>query len=375
MRAPSRPNRTGVALLLAVIAMAVLGALVTGIFFAAMRDLRDGRDSVSRVQALAAAEFGLELALTPESWRPTWNTTTRRGLLATLAYDIGAGSSDTVRLWKLESSTFLVVSAGAAGQMASHASRRVSLLVKLLVPRIAGRAAVTLRDGAAIADSSSISGLDSAPLGWSCPPGSDAVAAVAVPSVSLVDEAACTVHPCIAGAPAVSADSAAVDPATYQVFGESSRAALAAAAVQLPDDAVVVAPAPALDATGECIDSGPGNLGDPARLLGAASGCADFFPVLHAPGNMRLNGGAGQGLLLVDGDLTIDAGARFYGVVAVLGVLRITGGSELNGRALATRVVVDGGSRVSYSSCAAKLALRAAGVPVAPPGQAWSEVY
>lgn len=373
-RAASLPSRDGVALVMAVVAMAVLGVLVTGVFFAAMREQRDGRDAVSRVQALAAAEYGLELTLTPEKWRSGWNTTARRGLLDTLPYDVGAGSSDTVHLWKLESNAFLVDSRGAAGPAISQARRRVALLVTLRVPRLARRGAVTVRDGATIADSSAISGLDSAPTGWSCPPDNDALPAIALPAVSLVDEAACTVHPCLTGSPPVSVDSASAEVATYEQFGDVSRASIAAAAVQLPNDAVIVAPAPSLDGAGECDRADERNLGDPGRAPGMNSACADYFPVVHAPGSMRLRGGTGQGVLLVDGDLTIDSGARFFGVVAVLGVLRVTEGAEIRGQLLASRILVNRGSRVGYSSCAAKLALRAAGVPVVPPGQAWSEL-
>lgn len=360
---------------MAVVAMAVLGALVAGVFFAAMRDQRDGRDAVSRVQALAAAEYGLELTLAPGKWRSTWNTTARRGVLDTLVYDPGVASSDTVRLWKLESNSFLVVSSGGAGPAISRASRRVGLLVALRVPRLPALGAATARDGAAISDSSSISGFDSAPPYWKCPPSAPALPAVAVADASLVDDGACTVHPCLLGASPVRVDSAAGSVATSAQFGEASRASIAAAAVQLPADAVMIAPAPSLDPAGECNSSDPRNLGDPARALGASSACADYFPVLHAPGNMHLQGGEGEGFLLVDGDLTIGDGAHFYGVVVVLGVLEITDGASFRGVAIASSINVNAGSRLDYSSCAADLALRAAGVPVVPPGQAWTEMH
>ena len=381
-RTPSRTTRLqslrarrAVALVMAVVAITVLGALVAGVFFAAMRDQSDGRDAESRVQALAAAEYGLGLTLVPRRWRSSWNTTTRRGLLDSLAYDPGGGSSDTVRLWKLEPNSFLLASTGAAGPALSRASRRVALNVTLRTPRLAARGAITARNGAVIVDSSSISGLDAVPVGWSCPPVGDPLPAVAVLMESLVDDNACTVQLCLSGAQPVSVDSAAAQATTYERFGESSRASLAEAAVQLPDEATIVLPAPSLDASGDCDDSDPRNLGDPGRALGAASPCADYFPVLHAPGRLRLQGGEGEGFLLVDGDLTIGAGARFYGVVAVLGVLRVTEAAELRGLALASRVIVDGGSRVGYSSCASDLALRAAGAPVVPAGQAWTELH
>ena len=57
-RRSSGKAHPGVALVMAVVAMAVLGALMAGVFFTALREQRDGRDSVSRVKALAVAEYG-----------------------------------------------------------------------------------------------------------------------------------------------------------------------------------------------------------------------------------------------------------------------------------------------------------------------------
>jgi hypothetical protein len=369
--------RDGVALVMAMVAMAVLGALVAGVFFVALRDQRDGRDAVHRVQALAAAEYGLAAVFSPSVWRASWNLTTRRGLLETLAFGPGASVGDTVRLWKLDRNSLLLVSSGAAGPALSRAQRRIALLVALQIPRLASNSTVTVMNGASVADSSSISGFDFIPAGWSCPPlaGAPSVPAVAVALASLVDDSGCITMPCLAVAAAVAVDSAAAAVATYERFGGFDRDSIAAAAMQLPGDALLAASAPSLDASGECDASRPDNMGDPDRLLGAGSPCADHLPLLHAPGNMRIEGGAGQGFLLVDGNLTVSAGARFFGVVVVRGVLEVTERSEVSGAILASRVIVHDGSRARYSSCAVERALRAAAMTVVPTGLAWSEMY
>lgn len=374
-RRSSSGARPGVALVMAVVAMAVLGALVAGVFFTALREQRDGRDSVRRVQALAAAEYGLTVALSPDSWRSSWNVTARHGPLREISYAPEPGTSDTVRIWKLARNSFLLTSIAVAGPEISKATRRIALLVTLRVPLLAARSAVIAMNGAAVGDSSRISGTDTVPPAWSCPPADDERPAVIVPPASSVDAAGCTVSHCILGAPTVAIDSAAAGADMYQRFGPIDRDSIASAALQLADDVVLSAPAPALDGAGECDTARLDNLGDPLRLLGPESPCADHFPVLHAPGNMRIQGGAGQGILLVDGDLTLASGAHFSGVVAVRGVLEITEHSELHGVALASRVVVHGGSRARYSSCAVERALRAAAVPVVPEGSAWSEMY
>jgi|GEM_PF-755365 len=367
--------RRGVALVMAVVAMAVLGVLVAGVFFTALREQRDGHDAVHRVQALASAEYGLAATLSPETWRPEWNGSTRRGLLYLNAFDPAPDAADTVRIWKLEQGSFLLVSTGVAGPASSPAFRRIGLLVALRIPWLGARAAVIARDGAWVGDSSRISGIDTVPPHWSCPPEDVDRPAVIVPAVTSVSGGECTAKPCLVGAPPVSADVAAAGPEMYERFGTRDRDSIAAFGVQLAGDAAILAPAPALDRAGECDVTRPDVLGDPLRLLGEESPCADHFPLIHAPGNMRIEGGTGEGLLIVDGDLTIAGGAYFSGVAAVRGVLEITGASALHGTALASRVMVRGGSLARYSSCAVERALRAAALPVVPEGMAWSEMY
>lgn len=371
---PRLRARPGVALVMAVVAMAVLGVLVAGVFFTALREERDGRDAVHRVQALATAEYGLATALSPASWQSSWKITRRRGMLHLFAPEVGANTSDTVQLWKLDRNSFLLVSSGGAGPAISRAKRRIALLVALRIPRLAARSAVMSQDGVSVTDSSLVSGADTIPPGWDCPPADDVRPALMVPAASLVDSGECTAFACLAGEPLVRIDSLAAMTDTYERFGAFDRGSMAATALQLPDDIVITA-APAVNEAGECAGSRLDNLGDPLRLLGADSPCADYFPLVHAPGNMRIEGGAGQGFLIVDGNLTISADARFFGVVVVRGVLEITEGAELGGALLASRVIVHAGSIVRYSSCAVERALRAAAEPVVPLGQAWSEMY
>jgi hypothetical protein len=69
----------------------------------------------------------------------------------------------------------------------------------------------------------------------------------------------------------------------------------------------------------------------------------------------------GQALLVVDGDLTLDAGARLYGMVVVAGALRLTGGSTFAGLALAAGGIdLGAASTLRGSACWAVLALSAA---------------
>jgi hypothetical protein len=360
---------------MAIVAVAVLGALVTGVFFSALRAQRDGRDAILRVQALGAAEYGLAIALSPPSWRSSWNVAASRGPLADLQLQPDVGTSDSVRVWKLGRNSFLLTSTGAASIAASSAIRRLALLVTLRIPALALRSAAIAQHRAVVGDSSLISGADTVPAGWNCPPAEAERPGLSVPPSVSVDTAACTHLPCIAGTPSIEVDSLAGAARTYERFGTLERDSIANVALQLTDDAVLSMPGPAVDGDGDCDTAGPANLGDPFRTLGSASPCADHFPVLHSPGNMRIEGGAGQGMLLVDGNLTLAGDTHFSGVAVVRGVLEVTERSELHGSVLASTISVHDGSLVRYSSCAVERALRGAAEPVVPEGPAWSEVY
>jgi hypothetical protein len=75
-----------------------------------------------------------------------------------------------------------------------------------------------------------------------------------------------------------------------------------------------------------------------------------------------VNGGQGQGVLLISGDATFRSAARFYGLVSVAGDLEITEGSEIHGLVrVRGSVLLRGRSRIVGSACAALSALDAAG--------------
>jgi hypothetical protein len=137
----------------------------------------------------------------------------------------------------------------------------------------------------------------------------------------------------------------------------------------------VLSPAPRVDGRGECDTHTLGNFGDPLRVFGADSPCKLVFTLGYVDGDLRLVGGAGQGMLLVDGDLTLETGARFEGVVIARGSVRLESGAQLVGVVLADHVALEGGSIVQYSSCAVDRALVAGARPVPQPGQSWTEMF
>ena len=112
--------------------------------------------------------------------------------------------------------------------------------------------------------------------------------------------------------------------------------------------------------TYSCNSSILDNWGDPYNLTGA---CGSYFPIIYASGDLKLTGGYGQGILLVEGDLDVQGGFEFFGPVFVKGELTTQGtGGPFNGGVVAANVnfgssTVLGNAVVSYSSCAIERAV------------------
>jgi hypothetical protein len=124
---------------------------------------------------------------------------------------------------------------------------------------------------------------------------------------------------------------------------------------------------------GRC-GGGAWSWGDPA---GGSGPCADRWVTRRAPGYLFMSVGVGQGLLAVEGDLTLASGGRFRGLVLVGGALVLRDGAVLEGMGRARGgLAVDATSRVRGSRCTALRALAEAAHwisrPILPAGGAWA---
>ncbi len=132
--------------------------------------------------------------------------------------------------------------------------------------------------------------------------------------------------------------------------------------------------APVLDGFGVCDKSVGTNWGDP---LNQASDCAEHFRLMYVPGDVKITGDYGQGMLLVQGDLEVSGGFQFFGMVIIRGTLTTTGtGGHFNGAVMAQNVDLDdnrvlGNALVQYSSCATTRALKAAAGATRLPSRGW----
>jgi hypothetical protein len=111
----------------------------------------------------------------------------------------------------------------------------------------------------------------------------------------------------------------------------------------------------AAEAAGACLVDAPWGWGDPDRPWGP---CGGQMPMRASDGDLTVIGGAGQGILVVGGDLTLRDGARYYGMLVVGGMLRAEGGAAFEGLALAGGgVLLHAGSTLTASACWAVRAL------------------
>jgi hypothetical protein len=96
---------------------------------------------------------------------------------------------------------------------------------------------------------------------------------------------------------------------------------------------------------------------------------------LYAPADLVVDGGEGQGLLLVDGSLTLAGGAVFAGMVVVRDSLTLLPDARISGLVrVGGAVTLGSGAGLRGRACAALLALQGRPElyrPIRVPGGSW----
>ena len=374
-------NERGIALPLVLFVLVILGVIITGTFYVARLEQKTGDNAVAGTQAAAVAEAGVDSVLS------NWNTSTYNGmavatdLVLPTVTTLGGNSSYTATVRRLNPTVFLVRADGRqafpGGALAGR--RQVAKLVRLDIPQIAMNAAITTRTGLTVSGSSDVSGIDSIPTSMAaiCPPAGPTVPGIRDSSGNVNTSGACAGASCIVGNPQILTDPT-VSTNSFTQFGNTNFAQLAAMA-DLTISGTINSIAPAVTGLPPvCNTAIATNWGAP---LTPASPCGSYFPIIYAPGNVRLTGGAGQGILLVNGDLDVSGGVEFYGPVIVLGTIRSTGtgghiyGGVMSSNANLGTVLVSGNSVVNYSSCTISRALQGISRAVPFAERSWAQLY
>jgi hypothetical protein len=393
--APSRStslhsNERGIALAIALMAMIVIGALVTGTFFAARMEMASGRNAVYSGQATEAAEAGIADIL--DNWNSAWNTAAvDLDQIQASAYPVTGNTSvrytQTVR--RMQGGVYEVISQGDKLDRNGNlvASRLLAKMLKLVTTSIDIQAAVTSKGSPTITGNITNSGLNTTPASWT--PVCTGPSVAAVRSDLAISNGGSSV---LVGTPITKPnDSGVVDslftnpyysllPLTNIDFPSSNGPTLSNCNSNGVCPRLTGSPA-------RCDKSNTSNWGEPDHTPGGTYIlCSTYYPIVHfanAFGNgniVHITGGSGQGILLVDGDIQMDGGFEFDGIVIALGNVSVQGnGTKVTGAILGQSVdagvnTFSGTSLVSYSQCTILAALNGAAVAVALNERSWAQI-
>jgi hypothetical protein len=396
-----RHDEQGMALILSVMGLVVIGALVAGSFFVGRVEQVTGYNTVWASQAGEAAEAGLGYSMTSIDptlyeamavWSPAAPTemvTSGSGIagISTLVY------TDSIR--RLNNTVFLVRSTGrrvsAGGQVL--ASQTLAQLIRLAKPTVGVNAAVTVQDPIKFnGNSFEVDGYNQYPPGWGasdCPTGgpqagnADDVVGIRSSTgtgMTGADDDNVTGFPtdAVANDPTITSD-------TFRNFLDYTYWTLSSqpGVKILPNTTPYNGVAPVLDGTGACDKTAALNLGEPRRGAGTVPQCKNYFPIVHGTGAQLkfASNTRGQGILLVDGDLELVGGFEWTGLIIVRGQMKVTGtGNKINGAILTEGVDIEtagsigGNAEVTFSKCAIDRAVNGAAQP-APVSRGWAQLY
>lgn len=387
MRVRRLSDERGIALAVAVFALVVIGALVAGTYFAGRIEQQTGRNTMYASQAAEAAEAGLGDAIAGQTAASLLALQTDPDSTVSLgSYTVGVAADSVTAArsirW-LTDNLFLFRSDGrrSSANGTQLASRSLGQLVRLVQADIKVKAGLTALGDVTITGGAEVSGFDELPPAWvgkatDCPPEDD-VTGVRYNNGTLKTSGNGT----YGGDPSSEVDATLNTTDMKKDFDELKKLATLIVA---SDNPAATAPAYTATVPARCNTNVETNWGEPMPAL-ATDPCFDYFPIIYHYGNLKLQGGRGQGILLVEGDLTATGGMVFYGPVFVTGTLSTTGnsgqGAKFFGGVIAGNVALDdltklaGGALVSYSSCAVKRALANSATPTQFAERSWVQLY
>ena len=352
----AKPDR-GAALALVLWGLVIGGALLTSVTMLAVQEQR----AAGALRQEALGLVGAERAGTELIERLTVGRVRLLGALDSLPLDAGADWRALLR--RLAPDVFLLevtprLPAGVASREA--ATVRLGWLLHPGRDSVVPVAAVSVGTRVALGDAVVISGTDNDPAGLdSCPAPDSAIAGIAAESIYIRGSAE------LSGAPPELLGRAG-DLPFFDRFSER-------ATVVLPGGSYVVAPA----TVGTSCDTRiPMNWGDPG---GSERPCGTYLPIIRVDGDLTLNGGDGQGILLVNGDLHVAAPFAFDGIVIVKGAVDITAPTAVRG--ILEAAELRSGSepvtqlKVHYSNCIISRNLESSS-PLTPlASRAWIQLF
>jgi hypothetical protein len=362
-------NERGIALAVAILALVIVGALVTGAMFAGTQEQRIGDNARRLHGSFGVAELGATEVV--RSWNTTSYNTLRPYPLDSVAVATsptpGKTGSYGGYIYKMNGNVYLVDvtgrdTASAAGRIVGGGGRqRIGVLTKIAPLQFGAKGALVTESSLNISNIT-INGFDSVPPGWTnCPPPGHAVPGIHLDADAKVGAQAAT----ILGNPPSVADHLVHD-STFSDFVTESYASLAARANIVYAGNWTPSPQPVVT-NGSCDLTVNTNWGDG---LHPNAPCGNYFPIVHVIGDLTINSGVqGQGVLLVDGKAEFRGSFNWAGIVIAGDNLKTAGDAggspTFQGTVLsADKTGLNGAadtldmSTIQYSSCAITRAMQ-----------------
>jgi hypothetical protein len=370
MSVSSVRNERGVALLIAIVALVVIGGIVAGTAFISMVEQRTSTNTTVTAQAFQVAEAGVQEAIA--NWQTSWNGMAVGGMTAAPRVNSYGGSYADRTIAKLNDNLFLVMSSGTRGT----ATQSLAAVLRLVITDVQVNAAVTAGGDVRIGGNATVRGEDTSPLNWGCTPGAARTGIRARGDVQ-PNGGSYT----LSGSPAFNEFDATV---TNNLFDDPFQQLRQQATITLPGGNYNGMTPTTAGSPATCNRANTSNWGEPWRAPagGRVSQCETYVPVILVNGNLQMQNGRGQGILLVDGDLDIRGNVEFTGLVIVMGEVKTNGtGSKITGGVLARQISLAdessflGNPTVAFSECAIAFVLRNSAVARPVAGRSFSYIY
>ena len=383
-------SRQGFALFMALGALVIIAVLVAGSSFITMQEMRLGQNQLVETKAFSAAEYGLNKI--QADWDRTPNLQMATGANFDTTYQLSGVGTSKVRYTRLNNETFWIVSEGRASvgntDIASRVSvKRVGAILRLRVPSVKAEGAVTTAGNIDASGTATIRGANTADPGWSgCDAAPDKAALVVGTSATVSLPSGANAGN-VTGSPQIQRSAFATDSNTYVKYGDETWSALVGSANITAAD--MADGTPTLNADGSCNKTSQTNYGEPwrtAQHAGAVTACNNYFPIIYITGtNIGSHGGRGQGILLINGDFTFNAGFEWHGLIIVKDdIKKGNGHASIYGGIMARNITQTNGDNtedfsgtvdILYSSCALDRAMRGSAQVVQAKERAWVELY
>lgn len=371
--APRLDDERGVALAVAIFAIVIIGMLVAGAFYASLLEQRTGENTLYAQQAFEAAESGMADAL--NNWDQSVYGAFPVDTPQTLTTVTAGRTRYTPIVTRLNSTLFLVSARGEQvdGGGRILARRMLGTLARLTPTNVDVQAAVTSRGTVKVGGNATVDGNDHTPPGWtSCPaPGAPKAGVRTDGTVQIIGGGTTIGSP-----PTRTNDATVVDSLFTNPFNDLK----AMRSIELTSESNNGMAPSATGSPLRCNKTLMLNWGEPWNP-GTVAQCQGYFPVIYRNGNLKVQNGRGQGILLIEGDFEVRGNFEFTGLIIATGMLKANGtGNKITGGVLAQNADLDdnsliGNPVVNFSRCAISKALSASANVKPLTDRSWVQLY